>query len=59
MSIASMLTFIRVLGTFYVLLVMAAVGLKTHLLSRDVTRNFLIDSLAFALRNPESVFLFA
>jgi len=38
------------------LLILAALGLKTRVLYRSVTTNLLIDSLTFALRNPERTF---
>src|SRR6202040_1208699 len=40
-------------GTFYILLILAALGLKGSIINRNITANFLVDSLAFALRNPE------
>jgi hypothetical protein len=45
-------------GTFYILLILAALGLKGGILNRSVTTNLLVDSLAFTLRNPERKFLF-
>jgi len=38
------------------LLILAALGLKTRVLYRGVTTNLLVDSLTFALRNPERTF---
>jgi hypothetical protein len=37
------------LGTFYILLVVAALDMKSKLLNRATTFNFVVDSLAFAL----------
>lgn len=40
-------------GSFYILLILAALGLKSKVLDRSVYFDLLVDSLAFALRNPE------
>jgi hypothetical protein len=43
-------------GTFYILIFISALGLKSQLLNRNVTVNLVVDSLAFAMRNPECEF---
>ncbi|KIM85861.1 hypothetical protein PILCRDRAFT_5480 [Piloderma croceum F 1598] len=40
-------------GTFYVLIIITALGLKSELLKRDINVDVLVDSVSFVLRNPE------
>ena len=41
------------IGTFYMVLVLACLGLKTAFLSRNRTINYIVESLAFVLRVPD------
>jgi len=40
------------------ILILASLDLKTTILSRYVTMNYIVEALAFVLRNPESQYIF-